>query len=51
MDELREELWGRVAWCCRYGRAASFVWSLDGEAMNEFMRATGKLIEEERPDS
>ena len=51
VDELRGELWKRVAWCCRYGRAASFVWALDGEAMNEFMRATSELVEEENPNS
>lgn len=51
VDDLRHQLWKRVAWVCRYGRGAAFVWQLDGAGMDDFMRATSELIGEENPDS
>lgn len=49
--DVERPIWKRIAYVCRYGRAAPFVWQMDGRAMDSYMEAVSELVEEENEKS
>ena len=51
LEDIERPIWKRIAYLCRYGRAAPFVWQLDGKGMDSYMEALAELVEEEKQAS
>jgi hypothetical protein len=47
VDETLRLHMRRIAYACRYGKAAAFVWEMDSELLNMFCAAVGEIVEEE----